>query len=223
VRRTTGIGIGLAAAAGGLLGAALRAGRRSGVTRAELERALPGDDLVPGARVVMDRAVTLPAPPEKVWPWLVQLGKERAGWYLPGWLERVTPRARRGLRYLDTDFQVLAPGDEVPDWGPGEPQFRAMVVDPPWALVYLTMRDRANGHRWPEGAPPYPDSVMVASWALILSPASAAGGSAGTRLQLRLRINRVGKRAPWLVARLGGLVDEATVRPLFAGLKERVR
>jgi hypothetical protein len=228
VRRATGIALGLAAAgAGGLTAALIRAGRRSGVTRAELGRALPGDDLVPGARVVMDRAVTLPAPPERVWPWLVQLGRERAGWYLPGWLERAVPRGRRSLRYLDTDFQKLAPGDEIPDWGPGEPRFRAMIVDPPRALVYLTARDREDVYRWPESGPPYPDSVLVASWALILSPAAAPGGAAdgaaGSRLHLRLRINRVGKRAPWLVARLGGLVDEATVRPLFAGLAERLR
>lgn len=224
MRRGTPIALGLVTAgAGGLAAALIRAGRRSGVTRAELGRALPGDDLVPGARVVMDRAVTLPAPPEQVWPWLVQLGKERAGWYLPGWLERAVPRGRRALRYLDTDFQALAPGDQIPDWGPGEPQFRAMVVDPPRALVYLTARDRENGHRWPDGDPPYPGPVLVASWALILSPAAAADGTAGSRLHLRLRINRVGKRAPWLIARIGGLVDEATVRPLFAGLAERLR
>jgi hypothetical protein len=171
----------------------------------------------------MDRAVTLHAPPERVWPWLVQLGKERAGWYLPGWLERAVPRGRRSLRFLDADFQELAPGDEVPDWGPGEPRFRAVIVDPPRALVYLTARDRENGYRWPESGPPYPDSVLVASWALVLSPAAARDCAAGTRLHVRLRINQVGKRAPWLAARIGGLIDEATVRPLFAGLAERLR
>ena len=224
MRRATPIALGLVTAgAGGLTAALIRAGRRSGVTRAELDRALPGDDLVRGARVVMDRAVTLPAPPERVWPWLVQLGKERAGWYLPGWLERAVPRGRRSLRFLDSDFQELAPGDEVPDWGPGEPRFRAVIVDPPRALVYLTARDRENGHRWPESGPPYPDSVLVASWALVLSPAAARDRAAGTRLHVRLRIHQVGKRAPWLAARIGGLIDEATVRPLFAGLAERLR
>ena len=85
MRRAIPIALGLVTAgAGGLTAALVRAGRRSGVTRAELDRALPGDDLVPGARVLMDRAATLPAPPELVWPWLVQLGRERAGWYLPG-------------------------------------------------------------------------------------------------------------------------------------------
>jgi hypothetical protein len=193
------------------------------VTRQELNAGLPGDGLVPGARVVMDRAVTLPAPPEAVWPWVAQLGKDRAGWYLPRWLEHAVPRARRGLRYLDADFQALAQGDEVPDWGPGEPVFRVMIADPPRALVYLTARDRADQHRWPQSGPPWPDSALVASWALVLSAAAGRDGSPATRLHLRLRVNRVGRRAPWLVAALGGLVDEATVRPMFAGLAERVR
>ena len=65
--------------------------------------------------------------------------------------------------------------------------------------------------------------MLVASWALVLSPAAARDCAAGTRLHVRLRINQVGKRAPWLAARIGGLIDEATVRPLFAGLAERLR
>jgi hypothetical protein len=49
----------------------------------EITRVLPGDELVPDAQVVMDRAFELPAPPYEVWPWFAQLGKNRAGWYLP--------------------------------------------------------------------------------------------------------------------------------------------
>jgi len=221
--RAIGAGVVAAAAAGGLLVAAVRVSRHSGVTERELAMKLPGDDLVPGARLVIDRATTLPAPPERVWPWLVQLGKGRAGWYLPDWLERVLPAGRRGLRYLDPVLQALVAGDEVPDWGPGEPVFRAAIVDPPLKLVYLSARDRDNGHRWPASGPPYPPSALVMSWALVLSETAVPDGGAGTRLQLRLRVNRVGNRAPALVASLAGLIDEATVRPMFAGLAERVR
>ena len=69
-------------------------------TASERSAALPGDGLVAPADVVMDRAFSLPAPPDVVWPWLVQLGKRRAGWYLPRWVERLVPRSRRGLRHL---------------------------------------------------------------------------------------------------------------------------
>ena len=69
---------------------------------------LPGDDLV-AADVVMDRGFDLPAVPEVVWPWLVQLGKRRAGWYLPASVERWMPRSRRALRHVDPAL-LRAPG-----------------------------------------------------------------------------------------------------------------
>ena len=46
--------------------------------------------------IMMDRAFTVPAPPAAVWPWLVQLGKKRAGWYLPGRAEGFVPRFGSG-------------------------------------------------------------------------------------------------------------------------------
>jgi hypothetical protein len=40
-----------------------------------MDRALPGDELLPAAALIMDRQARLPAAPEQVWPWLLQLGK----------------------------------------------------------------------------------------------------------------------------------------------------
>lgn len=187
--------------------AAVRVGRQSGVTPAERALPLPGDDVVRGARVVIDRATTLPAPPERVWPWLVQLGKRRAGWYLPASLETLVPRARRGIRRIDPRWQGLAPGDVIPDWGGADATFEVVTVDPPRAIVHRSTRER-------QGREP-----LELSWALVLSPLP----DGHTRLHLRLRISSLGLRAPQLVATLGGLIDEATVRPMFAGLRERVR
>ena len=66
---------------------------------AERRAARPGDDLVARPDVVMDRAFTVAAAPAAVWPWLVQLGKKRAGWYLPASAEHFLPRARRAARH----------------------------------------------------------------------------------------------------------------------------
>jgi hypothetical protein len=195
-----------AAGLASLVRAATRRGRASGVTSAERDRPLPGDDLVPGARVVIDRATTLPAPPEQVWPWIVQLGKLRGGWYLPAWLETAVPAARRGLRVIDPRWQGLAPGDVIPDWGGADATFEVVVLEAPRALVHRSTRPR-----------PGRDPLEL-SWALVLTPQGRR-----TRLHLRLRINSVGRRAPALVATLAGLVDEVTVRPMFAGLAERLR
>jgi hypothetical protein len=73
---------------------------------AEVAAARSGDEIVPGADVVMDRAFTVAAPPDAVWPWVLQLGKRRAGWYLPGSVERFIPRGRRALRHIDPDVTL---------------------------------------------------------------------------------------------------------------------
>jgi hypothetical protein len=54
---------------------------RWGATDDEVKAALPGDDEVPHPQVNVTRAVSIDAPPEAVWPWLVQIGYHRAGWY----------------------------------------------------------------------------------------------------------------------------------------------
>src|SRR5512132_1642791 len=54
---------------------------RSGATGEEVHGAYPGAELVPGGRRTSTMAVTIDAPPAAVWPWLVQMGCDRAGWY----------------------------------------------------------------------------------------------------------------------------------------------
>jgi hypothetical protein len=168
-------------------------------TAAERAATLPGDEYVPDADVVMDRAFSVPGPPQAVWPWVVQLGKERAGWYFPGWAERWIPPRRRGLRVLDARL-TLAPGDVIPDWGGPRATFHVAVVDPPTALVHRSAR-----------------GTMRMSWAITLAPE----GAAGTRLHLRLRLSPVRRR--WLAMTGGELIDQLTIAGLAAGLRERVR
>jgi hypothetical protein len=168
-----------------------------------MDRALPGDELLAQAPLVMDRSAGLPAPPERVWPWLLQLGKGRAGWYLPRSVERLVPRGHRAIRHIDPRFQHVSVGDRVPDYGPGG-WFEARRVQPPHALVWWSERGRD----------------LRLSWALVLEPV----GSAASELLIRLRISRhIGRRAPALSERAGELVDLVTVRLMIAGLRERLR
>jgi hypothetical protein len=73
-----------------------------GVSAGEAERTAirAGDTIVAPADVVMDRAFTVDGTPEAIWPWLLQLGKRRAGWYLPRNVERLLPRSRRAARSI---------------------------------------------------------------------------------------------------------------------------
>ena len=67
---------------------------RWGATDQEVGETLPGDDRTPTPRVQSTRAVTIDAPPEAVWPWLMQMGIGRAGFYSHDWVERLMARAR---------------------------------------------------------------------------------------------------------------------------------
>ena len=168
-------------------------------TPAEVRAALPGDDLVPDVDVVMDRAMTLPAPPDVVWPWLAQLGKGRAGWYLSRRVERCVPRSRRATRRLHPEWTTPRVGDVVPDWGGRDATFEAVVVDADRCLVQRSTRGR-----------------MRLTWALVLTP--LAGGR--TRLHLRLRLAGVRRRR--LARAVGGGFDLLTVALLRPGLEERL-
>jgi hypothetical protein len=168
-------------------------------TAAERSASLPGDQIVARPDVVMDRGFCLPAPPQAVWPWIVQLGKARSGWYLPRRAERWIPERRRALRRLDPRWQALAVGDVIPDWGGRRATFQVAVMIPPAALVYRSVRGATN-----------------LSWAIILTPA----GTAATRLHLRLRLGPV--RRQRLAATAGDLVDRLTIAGLAAGLRERL-
>jgi hypothetical protein len=72
---------------------------------------LPGDDLYPDARSVTTRAVTIRAPADAVWPWLVQMGQDRAGFYTHNWVERLLRSGIPETHELHPEWQQLAPGD----------------------------------------------------------------------------------------------------------------
>lgn len=164
----------------------------------EVAGRLPGDEIVPDAQVTMDRAFDLSAPPATVWPWFAQLGKNRAGWYFPAWVERAIPARRRALRRIEPTLQYLAPGDVIDDWGGRDATFEIVEHTPPTTLVHRSER-----------------GTLRISWAIVLRP-----GREGTRVHLRFRI--AGVRRVWLVRTGGELADLATVVGLAAGLRERV-
>ena len=86
---------------------------RWGSTSAERTEPLPGDDVVPEARYSTTRATTIQAPPEAVWPWLVQMGQDRAGFYTHNWVERLLQSGIPDTDELRPEWQHLEPGDLV--------------------------------------------------------------------------------------------------------------
>ena len=133
---------------------------RWGATDEEVSMEMPGDELIPEASPAT-RAITIRAGPDDVWPWLVQLGYGKAGWYSYDWIDNdFKPSADR----IIPEHQNLAVGDEIlmmPEMG-----FVVRAIDRPRSIV----SELADG-----------------STSLVPRPLSLDGG--GTRLVSRWRPN----------------------------------
>ncbi len=170
------------AAGGLLLAGAARLGRNAGALPSEITTALPGDDLAPEATAVTTRAVEIAAPPAAVWPWLVQMGYGRGGWYAIDALERllgVGEFATGGSadRVVE-ELQDLQLGDRVPL----SEDLHLVVahLDPARALVLVL-----------------PSAPLQWVWSYVLTPRQRpdAAAATGTRLVVRTRI---GAAAGWV-------------------------
>jgi hypothetical protein len=120
---------------------------RYGATTGETLEALPGDELIPQADLVATRAVTIGAPPERVWPWVAQLGQGRAGFYSYDWIENLAGCEIENADHVHPEWQDVSPGDEFRL----HPQLalRVASVEPGHALV-VDGRGRPG-----EPGPPY--------------------------------------------------------------------
>jgi hypothetical protein len=84
-----------------------------GATESEVGAVLPGDELVSPDTPRTTRAVTIDAPIDAVWPWLAQIGEDRAGFYSYDWLERAVGAAIHNSKELHPEWQHLGVGDSV--------------------------------------------------------------------------------------------------------------
>lgn len=108
---------------------------RWGATDEEVQRPMPGDDLISNPEYLATRAITIDATPEKIWPWLIQMGYKRAGFYGYDILENLgSPRGIRSANRIVPEFQHFKAGDEVPISPAGGLTFYA--VEPGRYLVW---------------------------------------------------------------------------------------
>jgi hypothetical protein len=188
-------------------------GRTDGSTREERRRTLPGDELVIAPVAVTDHATTIDAPPDHVWPWLVQMGWHRGGWYTARWVDRLLfPDNEPSAERLIPELQHLRVGDEVPD---GAPETRCVFVvtelEPNRHLVL-----HSTEHLPPELAARF-GAWIDWSWAFVVVDL----GDGRTRFHLRSRF-RLGPR--WVAA--GYLLtlvpaDAVMARQMMRGLRAR--
>lgn len=168
-----------------------------GAAAAEVAASLPGDELLVAPALSTTRAVTIDVPPADVWPWLVQMGQQRGGFYSYDWLESAF-----GLDFLNADrivpaWQHLTVGDQLraaPATAGPAAGFTVVAIDPERSLVTAVgdpavVVPQAEAGQLPDGG----------TWTFVLRPE----GADRTRLIVRLRARfDLPPPVAWLVARL---------------------
>ena len=153
--------VGVLAGLGAGAVAAWRLSHRFGVDPARAAVALPGDDLVPDASVQADRGIVIDASTEDVWPWLTQVGRDRAGFYSWTVLENAVGCEITDVHELRPEWSGRAVGDVV-ELAPG---FGLRVAESVPGVALVLSSDGAT----------VPDDMQTASmdfgfsWAFVLT------------------------------------------------------
>ena len=108
---------------------------RAGATPGEVVSSLPGDALVKAPKLGYTRAVTIDAPPNRVWPWIAQMGQGRGGFYSFDTLENLIGCGIHSVATVLPEHQQIAPGDLVRSGRDSYPCWVVMAVDPLHHLV----------------------------------------------------------------------------------------
>jgi proline iminopeptidase len=137
---------------------------RWGATDDEVKAPYPGADIIPGAsRSSTTMAVTIDAPPSAVWPWLAQMGVDRAIWYT--W-DYWRPVGRRSADRIHPEWQDISVGHRMPSTPDGSVWWEVAALEPERFLGLRMSVDLRGRPFDPKGTPPrfYTDSL----WAFLL-------------------------------------------------------
>jgi hypothetical protein len=159
----------------------------------EETRHLAGDELLPDASAQITHGVTIAAPPDAIWPWLVQMGCRRAGFYS---IDAIDNDAIRSAREVHPELQRLKVGDVVPSTPEGEDGFEVLALVPERELVLGGLYD-ADAKRQRAFDAPRPEHFWQGTWAFVLEPLDAGS----TRLHVRARASfpQIGRfNAEWI-------------------------
>jgi hypothetical protein len=150
-----------------------------GATHVDRVVRLPGDDLSPHAYHTITHAVNIQAPPETVWPWIVQIGQDRSGFYSYRFLENLVGCQMPRVHRVVPEWQNRAAGDTVwfaaPSHYGGRARMVATIVEPGRSLTLATPADWKRFQNSDEG--------LETTWTFALVP--KPGGA--TRLIARTR------------------------------------
>jgi hypothetical protein len=173
---------------------------RWGATAAEVARSMPGDDLVPSPSFCATRAITIHGRPEDIWPWLVQIGYGRAGFYGYDLIENLgSSRGVRSARSILPELQHPKTGDVLPISAVASLVFESIQPD-----RYLVWRGAAT--------------PIDSSFAWALYPIDASH----TRLISRIRLRYHWRDRGLALDLFTEFADHVAVPKILLGLKGRV-
>ena len=185
-----------------------------GATPEEVRARYPGDDLVPSGRRGATMATTIAAPPGDVWPWLVQMGADRGGFYS---FDRLDNGGRPIAERIHPEWQDLRQGDRMASVPDGSRWFDVALLDPERALVLRASLGLPSGRCFdPEG--PLPRAFTDGTWGFFLRP-TAAGHT-------RLVVTGSGRERPRALVRAANALSWEPAHWVmqlrqFAGLRRR--
>jgi hypothetical protein len=104
-----------------------------GATEDEAKAVLPGDEFALAPTIDATHAITIDAPPEDVWPWIAQLGQNKAGFYSYRWLENLFGCHMPDVDHIVPEWQDIKPGDKV--WLHPKVALEVAIVEPGRTLV----------------------------------------------------------------------------------------
>jgi hypothetical protein len=191
-----------------------RLGQTYGSTSLERKASMPGDGIVAKPQFEVTHGITIDAPPASVWPWLVQMGWHRGGWYTARWVDKLLfPANLASADQIIEEFQDLQVGDFIPDGAPEtECGFVVEQLAEPRLLVlhstsHLPLEWRRNGR-----------ASVNWTWAFSIVPLDSGGGS---RLIFRWR---AATRPWWLTLSARAVIvpaDFLMSRDMLHGMKRR--
>ncbi len=186
---------------------------RWGATDAEVKAPYPGADIIPGGKRGTTMAVTIDAPPAAVWPWLVQMGVDRAIWYT--W-DYWRPWGLRSADRIHPEWQNIAVGYRMPATPTGSAWWAVAALEPE-RFLGLRMSVDLRGRRF-DPKKPLPRFYSDSLWAFLLNKLP------GDRTRLVVS-GYWAFRPTWLQGIVGFLFIEPSTWIMqtrqFAGLKRR--
>lgn len=185
---------------------------RWGASEDEVRRVLPGDDLVAEPASQVTRAITIDAEPGDVWPWIVQLGADRGGFYSYDWLENLFGLQVHSADRIVDDWQDLAVADVIAATRSGAGGWYVAVLRPPEVMV-LQLADLKAGRAVRREDP----AGWEFAWTFSLEPADGARTRLVVRERVAFRTTAVRvAMAPF------GLVSFVMTRKMLLGIRNRV-